>query len=496
MEREVLELAHDSPFIERVERTFTVEDTRLLRRAQSFLRRRSSARHSLSSRATALLQKQDADAVTIASAMLAPLLWHGLADPEEIREHFGFEVATVLKNLQTSDASDIDELSHRQEDLQGIFSSMGKAPRSAVLIVSFRLLALEDLSERQDERVRRMARETLRVHVPLADRLSLGEIRRRLEDTCFRILDPKEYERLKREVAPIQADDDRCLQIIVAGVRRLLDNNGITGRLQGRTKSLYGIRRKMNRTGRTLGDIMDRIGLRVLVDSVPECYAVLGLLHTHFKPIPGTFDDYIGLPKDNGYQSLHTCVYPVREISHKPIEFQIRTDLMHKEAEHGAAAHWRYKNSMEYEREVRNQVQWAGGLSRRYHEMGSDEAFIDLLHRQVFANHLVVFGKGGRIVRLDEKATVQDFLTTSNIEVSPDILVKVNGKIAALDRPLQDGDSVEVIDGGNPPADEVFEEGPSRYAFLSPAPFPFDQLSGRPKESVQLDGGHQLQEDQ
>jgi GTP pyrophosphokinase len=241
MEREVLELAHDSPFIERVERTFTVEDTRLLRRAQSFLRRRSSARHSLSSRATALLQKQDADAVTIASAMLAPLLWHGLADPEEIREHFGFEVATVLKNLQTSDASDIDELSHRQEDLHGLFSSMGKAPRSAVLIVSFRLLALEDLSERQDERVRRIARETLRVHVPLADRLSLGEIRRRLEDTCFRILDPKEYERLKREVAPIQADDDRCLQIIVAGVRRLLDNNGITGRLQGWTKSLYGI---------------------------------------------------------------------------------------------------------------------------------------------------------------------------------------------------------------------------------------------------------------
>ncbi len=130
-----MELAHDSPFIERVERTFTVEDTRLLRRAQSFLRRRSSALHSLSSRATALLQKQDADAVTIASAMLAPLLWHGLADPEEIREHFGFEVATVLKNLQTSDASDIDELSHRQENLQGIFSSMGKAP--AVLCSSF-----------------------------------------------------------------------------------------------------------------------------------------------------------------------------------------------------------------------------------------------------------------------------------------------------------------------------------------------------------------------
>jgi GTP pyrophosphokinase len=240
---------------------------------------------------------------------------------------------------------------------------------------------------------------------------------------------------------------------------------------------------------------MDRIGLRVLVDSVLSATPCL-VCCTAFQAYHGTSDDYIGLPKDNGYQSLHTCVYPVREISHKPIEFQIRTDLMHKEAEHGAAAHWRYKNSMEYEREVRNQVQWAGGLSRRYHEMGSDEAFIDLLHRQVFANHLVVFGKGGRIVRLDEKATVQDFLTTIQYRGLPDISRQSERKIAALDRPLQDGDSVEVIDGGNPPADEVFEEGPSRYAFLSPAPFPFDQLSGRPKESVQLDGGHQLQEDQ
>lgn len=494
MEREALELAHDSPFIERIESTFTAEDTWLLRRTRSFLRRKNSTRHSLSSRAADLLLKQDADAVTIASAMLAPLLWHGLADPEEIREQFGFEVATVLENLQTSDASDINELSYRQKDLQGIFSSMGEAPRSAVLIVSFRLLALEDLCERQDRHIRHMARETLHVHVPLADRLSLGEIRRQLEDTCFRILDPKEYERLKREVAPIQADDDRCLQIIVAGVRRLLDNNGIRGRLQGRTKSLHSIRRKMNRTGRTLSDIMDRIGLRVLVDSVPECYAVLGLLHTHFKPIPGTFDDYIGLPKDNGYQSLHTCVYPVREISQKPIEFQVRTELMHKEAEHGAAAHWRYKSSMEYEREVRNQVQWAGGLSRRYHELNSDEAFIDLLHRQVFTNHLVVFGNGGRITRLDEKATVQDYLKTSNIEVSPDTLVKVNGKIAALDRPLRDGDSVEVIEGENPSAGEVSGEGPGRYAFLSRTPYPFNQLSGRPEEPDQLVSAHRLEE--
>jgi GTP pyrophosphokinase len=201
----------------------------------------------------------------------------------------------------------------------------------------------------------------------------------------------------------------------------------------------------MVRTGKSLEEIMDRIGIRIILRTVPKCYMVLGLLHTHFKPIRKSLDDYIGFPKENGYQSLHTCVYPVREISHKPIEFQIRTELMHKEAEYGAAAHWHYKNDTIASGQDFNHIQWIKGLMNQHQKAESTEAFIDLLHRQVFGSHLVIFGSGGRIVRLSEKATVQDYLTVSNIELDRSMIVKVNERAANTDRILKDGDSIEII---------------------------------------------------
>jgi len=180
------------------------------------------------------------------------------------------------------------------------------------------------------------------------------------------------------------------------------------------------------------------------VNSVPECYTVLGFLHSHFKPIPGTFDDYIGLPKDNGYQSLHTCVYPVREISHKPIEIQIRTELMHMEAEHGAAAHWRYKSEADVKKHDYQRLQWIEGLAHQHEKAVSNEAFVELLHRQVFSEHMVIFGNGGRIVRLADNATVGDYLDIMNIHIPKGGLIKVNGVVADINQPLKDGDSVEI----------------------------------------------------
>ncbi len=327
-------------------------------------------------------------------------------------------------------------------------TSIDGTPRKAVLYITFRLLALECATDACESTARLKAQETLDLLVPIANRLSLGDLRRRLEDACFHVLDPQDYVKLREKVSPIQSEDDKCLEILLAGVKRLLANSGIQGRVQGRTKSLHGIRRKMARTGKTLEEIMDRVGLRVIVTSVPECYSVLGLLHAHFKPIPGTFDDYIGLPKDNGYQSLHTCVYPVREISHKPIEFQVRTELMHLEAEHGTAAHWRYKNEAAAAERNNHRTQWMEGLVRQHRESASSEAFIERLHRQVFRDHLVVFGNGGRIVRLAENATVRDYLKIINAHVPQDATVKVNGRVVALDCALRDGDSIAV------PADE------------------------------------------
>jgi GTP pyrophosphokinase len=444
--RETLELARGSLFIDKIQRTFQAADADLLTRAHAFTQEKLCDRNSTGYKAANLLFDQDADATTIAGALLAPLIWQDLTDIGHVRELFGPEVATALEDLRDSFfiPIDIDDQPRESENIHALLTSIDGIPRKAILYIAFRLLALECATETCETTARQMAQETLDLLVPIANRLSLGDLRRRLEDACFHVLDPQDYEKLREKVSPIQLEDDKCLEILLAGVKRLLANSGIQGRVQGRTKSLHGIRRKMARTGKTLEEIMDRVGLRVIVTSVPECYTVLGLLHAHFKPIPGTFDDYIGLPKDNGYQSLHTCVYPVREISHKPIEFQVRTELMHLEAEHGTAAHWRYKNEAAAAERNNHRTQWMEGLVRQLRESANSEAFIERLHRQVFRDHLVVFGNGGRIVRMPEKATVRDYLKIINAHVPQDATVKVNGRVVALDCALRDGDSIAV----------------------------------------------------
>lgn len=449
-------LACATAFFEKIRNSYEEIDAHLVMGAYTFSEARLADRRGGGAtyiQAGELLLEQEADAVTVACALLAPLLWNGLATEDEIRESFGDEVTAALAHLGSPFLMRIDSESHRREDIHALLESLSGLPERAILLIAFRLLELESMLDSDDAVPHQMAQETLDFYVPIANRLSLGQLRKRLEDVCFRILDPAGYEALQARVAPIQREDERCLEVLIEGVRRLIAKNNIQGRIEGRTKSLYSIRRKMVQTGKDLEEIMDRVGLRVVVGSVPECYAVLGLLHSHFKPIPGTFDDYIGLPKDNGYQSLHTCVYPVREISHKPIEIQVRTELMHKEAEYGAAAHWRYKSGIPSVNTDYTMSQWMEGLVRQHDNSNSSEDFIELLHRQVFEDHLVVFGKGGKIVRLCEDATVKDYLEKFNMNVAPNMIVKVNGQIASMDQPLRDGDSIDLMeaDKGFPP---------------------------------------------
>jgi GTP pyrophosphokinase len=452
MGRDILELADGSLFIEKIRNSFQGESLDLLIRAYGLAQEKSIPGNLICLRAADLLLEQDADAVTVAAALVAPLLWDQRIGPAELENHFGPSFLSLLEGWNPLSEPPFDH-QHRGY-VYSLLSSMGEdIPRKALLNIAFRLLALETAIDSSEKDATRTARETLALYVPIADRLSLGDLRRRLEDACFQILDPAGYADLKQEVAPIQAEDNKCLEILMVGIQRLMDNNGVRGRVQGRTKSLHAIRRKMERTGKTLKEIMDRIGLRAIVSSVPECYTVLGLLHFHFKPIPGTFDDYIGLPKDNGYQSLHTCVYPVREISQKPIEIQIRTELMHSEAEHGTAAHWRYKSRPSAMTRDRYHALWMRGLAKQYEKSDNTLQFVELLYRQVFQNHLVVFGNGGRIVRLAEKATLQDYLTITNVKIPSGGSVKVNGETATLDRALRDGDSIEII-----PNPEIFAE--------------------------------------
>lgn len=251
MGRDSLELARGSLFIEKIKSAFKAADVDLLSRVYDFSEVKSADSGKESFQAAELLLEQKADAITISGALLAPFVWYGRVELSEILSHFGHSLASTLKDLSSPFILRIDTENHRRKNIQTLLASLEGHPRKAVIRITFRLIELEGAHAPYDAAVRQLARETPDLYVPIANRLSLGELRRRLEDACFRILDEAGYERLRQKIAPIQADDDKYLEILLAGVQGLLNNNGIQGSIQVRTKSLYGIHRKMKRTCKT-----------------------------------------------------------------------------------------------------------------------------------------------------------------------------------------------------------------------------------------------------
>jgi len=393
-----------------------------------------------------LLIDHKADADTIISCLLSQEVWSGGKDPAQFEASFGRAVVRTLKNLPQPFAIRTDSCDHRRQDINELLTSFATDTREAVLLLFFRLDSLEHTNVQSNQELRKLAQETLDLYVPLAGRLGFNNVRVQLEDASFSILDPDTYQKLNSKIAHIRVEDGKCLDIILKGVQHYLKQKGIEGQIQGRTKGIYSIYKKISRQQASLDQIMDRIGARIIVPTVSECYLTLGLLHTHFSPIPGTFDDYIRLPKDNGYQSLHTCIYPLRDISSKPIEFQIRTYLMHMEAEFGLAAHWRYKqHSDTQDMTEKRQSRWIQSLVHQHKNSKSSEDFIQALHRQVFENHIVIFSNGGQIDRLPDKSTVGDYLQRHNINPLDRLTIKVNSQPTGLDRILEDGDSIEIV---------------------------------------------------
>jgi len=359
-------------------------------------------------RAADVLLRQRADHLVVTAALLAPLRKQRLIHFDEARALFGVVPAVLAERAVSQAPLRFDTEHHRKQDLNAFLESLGKDLRGTVLSLGLRLAELEQLAEREEDADHALAQETLELYVPLADRMGMKGLRKRLEDACFRILAPLLYKELAQKVEPIQAEDETCLTLLQTSVKRLLAENRIQGTVQGRTKSLYSIYRKMRRLDTPLKEIMDRLGLRVIVSSTDECYAVSKLLHQHFRPVPGTFDDYIAHPKANGYRSLHTCVYPVPDISYKPVEFQIRTEQMHEEAEFGIAAHWLYKSDQEAWSDGEARLSWLRGLLDQRQASVDHTAFIRQLHHQVFDDRLLVFGEGGQAVRLPAGAAVDD----------------------------------------------------------------------------------------
>ncbi len=353
----------------------------LVRRADRVARACGVASGDVARRAAARILEHAGDPVAAAAALLGAA--RSRPDAPASREALRREFGPVLAALAESDPArfrlDSPGDGDRRARFEELLTAFAERPRLALLRLAFRLVELEDALYGRRGDGEALARETLTLWVPIADRLSLGGLRRRLEDLSFRLLDPPGYEALREKIAPIQEGDDRYLAALRRHVQQLLEGNGIRAEIQTRTKSLHAIRRKMFRTGKKPEEIMDRLGVRIIVETVPECYQVLGLIHTAFTPVPGTFDDYIGRPKENGYQSLHTVVIPVRELSHKPVEFQIRTRRMHLVAEFGSAAHWLYKNEAAPAEEDPAARRRLGSLLDEERHAESLEAFLERL---------------------------------------------------------------------------------------------------------------------
>ncbi len=439
-----------SPLLLKVQDAFSPQDAERIRKALSSCWDLGAQCSSQPVRVAELLIDHQADADTVISCLLVPKVWFIGQDPVHLKVDFGPDVTRTLQELSKSIAIRTDSNDRRRQGIDDLLASFASDTRLAVLLLFFRLDALEHPDGHSQKELMNMARETLDLYVPLAGRLGFNQQRIRLEDASFSILEPETYRKLSSEIEHIRAEDDRCLEIILHGVQSYLKQKGIEGQVQGRTKGIYSIYRKMCRYRVGPDQIMDRIGARVIVSSVSDCYVTLGLLHTHFRPIPGTFDDYIGLPKDNGYQSLHTCIYPLRDISTKPVEFQIRTPLMHMEAEFGLAAHWRYKcDPGTPDMTDKHQSRWIQSLVHQHRFARSSEDFIQALHKQVFENKIVVFSNGGQMSRLPEKTTVGDFLLKHNIRPDENLAIKINGQSAGLEVVLHDGDSIEILFQGS-----------------------------------------------
>jgi len=290
----------------------------------------------------------------------------------------------------------------------------------------------------------RIAQETMDIYAPLANRLGIWEIKWQLEDLAFRYLEQDSYKQVARGVQQRRVERERLISDSVEAVKNELTENGIEAEVFGRPKHLYSIFHKMQDRGTDISQIYDLLAVRVICETVPECYNALGVVHGKWHPLPGQFDDYIASPKDSGYQSLHTTVVALEG---KPLEIQIRTREMNQVAEYGVAAHWRYKEGRRVDPQLDSKISWLRQLMDWQKDVaGGAQAFVDTLRTDVFQQQVYVFTPKGEVKELPSSSTPIDFAYRIHTEVGHRCVgAKVNGRLVPLDRPLKNGDIVEIV---------------------------------------------------
>jgi GTP pyrophosphokinase len=369
---------------------------------------------------------------------------------EDVRKSFDGEVArlvdgvTKLAYIDTmSKMGSRDIEAQEAESLRKMFLAMVDDVRVVLIKLADRLHNMRTLTSLSEERRVRIARETLEIYAPLANRLGIWQMKWELEDYGLRHYDPQTYHEIADLLAEKRVERETYIQKVISELQARLRLEGIAADVQGRPKHIYSIYRKMRRKDVEFDQIYDVRGIRILVDSVQDCYAALGVVHSLWKPIPGQFDDFIATPKDNMYQSLHTAVVGPEG---KTIEAQIRSKEMHRRAELGIAAHWRYKEGAKRDQAFENKVAWLRSLMDWRSDVEDAREFVDTLKSDVLEDRVYVFTPKGQVLDLPAGSTPIDFAYYIHTEVGHRCRgARVNGRLVQLTYKLQNGDQVEII---------------------------------------------------
>lgn len=395
------------------------------------------------------------DAATIAAAFLHDVLEDTSVTEEDLKRGFGDEILGLVAGVTKLDKIVFKSQEDAEaENFRKIFVAMAKDIRVIIIKLADRLHNMRSLNFLSRERRMKMAGETLDIYAPLAGRLGISQIKCELEDLCLKYLDPEAYESLVVNIKEKLSERKEFVAQIVEEIKTLMQAGGVQGEVFGRPKHFYSIYKKMKNKGKSLDQIYDLSAVRVIVKDVRDCYAVLGDIHEHWMPIPGRIKDYIATPKPNKYKSLHTTVMTAFG---QPVEIQIRTEDMHKIAEFGIAAHWKYKEGKTGENsDFENKLTWLREVMEWQGDLKDSKEFVDALKTELYSHELLVFTPRGKVISLPPDATPVDFAYAIHSEVGNRCTgARVNSKIVPLYTKLEVGDVVEIITSPN-------SKGPSR----------------------------------
>lgn len=384
------------------------------------------------------------DTASVISALLHDIIEDSSVTIEDVREEFGDQVATIVDGVtrinRLSFRSDEEE---QAENLRKMLIAMAKDIRIILVKLADRLHNMRTLYHLHEEKQIAKAKETLDVYAPLAHRLGMSQVKCELEDLAFTTIYPKQYQELNQLVYETAGEREEFINRTIERIEEELTKVGITAEFSGRAKHLYSIYQKMTKQGREFKDIYDLVAVRVIVDTVKDCYGALGIIHSIWKPVPGRFKDYIANPKFNMYQSLHTTVIGFKG---RPVEIQIRTHQMHRTSEYGIAAHWRYKEGGAGDEKFEEKLAWLRQILEWQQELSDPREFMESLKLDLFEDEVFVFTPKGKVISLPMGSTPIDFAYEIHTDVGHGCVgARVNNRIVPLEQHLRSGDIVEII---------------------------------------------------